>query len=139
MAELIDQTGSCLCGSVTFTAKKVDSDVGVCHCEMCRKWGGGPFISVDCHSEVEFEGLQHIRCFDSSQWAERGFCQNCGTHLFYRLKGKQQHFMLVGLFDSDQEMVLDHQIFIDEKPDFYEFANETKNMTGAEAFAQFSS
>ena len=33
--------------------------------------------------------------------------------------------------------VLEHQVFIDEKPDYYSFANETKNMTGAEIFAQF--
>mgnify|MGYP000675211619 CR=1 FL=1 len=30
-----------------------------------------------------------------------------------------------------------HQIFIDEKPAYYCFANETHNMTGAEVFAQF--
>ena len=31
------------------------------------------------------------------------------------------------------------QVFIDEKPDYYEFANETKDMTGAEVFAKFTS
>ena len=25
-------------------------------------------------------------CQQSSAWAERGFCKNCGSHLFYRLK-----------------------------------------------------
>jgi hypothetical protein len=30
------------------------------------------------------------------------------------------------------------QIFIDEKPGYYEFANKTHNMTGAEVFAAFA-
>ena len=35
-------------------------------------------------------------------------------------------------------LVFDHQIFIEEKPSFYAFANETKNMTGEEVFALFA-
>ena len=33
---------------------------------------------------------------------------------------------------------MDNQIFIDEKPDFYSFANETTTLTGEEVFAQFN-
>ncbi len=32
----------------------------------------------------------------------------------------------------------DKQIFIDEKPSFYCFANETNKMTGAEVFAKYA-
>ena len=46
--------------------------------------------------------------------------------------------MPVGLFDNSEELKFDHQIFIDEKPDYYSFSNETKNMTGEEVIAQFS-
>jgi hypothetical protein len=46
--------------------------------------------------------------------------------------------MPVGLFNDEQPWILDQQIFIDEKPPFYSFANETKNLTGAEVFAQYS-
>jgi len=46
--------------------------------------------------------------------------------------------MPIGLFDQDENVVFDHQIFIDEKPSFYDFSNNTKNMTGAEVFAAFS-
>ncbi len=35
-------------------------------------------------------------------------------------------------------MVFDHQVFIDQKPAYYEFANQTKNMTGAELFAMYA-
>ncbi|MDD7986767.1 hypothetical protein PQO01_17595 [Lentisphaera marina] len=40
-------------------------------------------------------------------------------------------------FNEIEEFELDHQIFIDSKPKFYDFANETHNMTGEEVFAIF--
>lgn len=138
MADRREVKGSCLCGAVRIVAGGVNDNVGACHCSMCRKWGGGPLLSVDCGSDVTFEGGKNIGMFDSSDWAERGFCKRCGSHLFYRLKANNLYSMPAGLFDDDLDMVFDRQIFIDEKPSFYCFANETKNMTGAEVFAQYS-
>jgi len=105
---------------------------------MCRKWGGGPFMEVDCGAEVSFEGEQNISVFDSSEWAERGFCSRCGSHLFYRLKDTNQHMIPVGLFDDANSFSFDHQVFIDKKPAYYRFANKTKDMTEAEVFAMYA-
>ncbi|MBW7862614.1 MAG: hypothetical protein H3C33_16135 [Rhodocyclaceae bacterium] len=41
------------------------------------------------------------------------------------------------LFQS-QDFELSRGIFIDEKPRYYELRNETRKMTGAEAFAQYA-
>jgi hypothetical protein len=71
-------------------------------------------------------------------WAERGFCNKCGSHLFYRLKESKQHIIPVGLFADCGMFVFDHQVFIDEKPAYYCFANETNDMTGAEVFAKYA-
>ena len=46
--------------------------------------------------------------------------------------------MPAGLLDDDSSFVFDHQIFIDEKPPYYEFSNKTKDMTGAEVFAKYA-
>ena len=46
--------------------------------------------------------------------------------------------MPVGLFDDDKGLVFDHQVFIDEKPSFYSFANKTNDMTGAELLKKFA-
>nr|WP_229680731.1 GFA family protein [Marinobacterium zhoushanense] len=112
--------------------------VGACHCSMCRKWTGGPLMAVDCGTEVKFSGEENISTYSSSDWAERGFCARCGSHLFYRLKQNGQYIIPAGLFDTAEALNFDHQIFIDEKPEYYAFANETKNMTGEEVFASFS-
>lgn len=44
----------------------------------------------------------------------------------------------VGLFDNDQGLVFGHQVFIDEKPSYYSFADNTTEMTGAEMFAKYA-
>ena len=129
--------GQCLCGSVQITAQPEQPHVGACHCHMCRRWSGGPFMEVDCGNNISFEGGDAITVFNSSDWAERGFCAKCGTHLFYRLKDNQQHMVPVGLFDDVPGAAFELQVFIDEKPAYYAFADETKTMTGEEIFAMF--
>lgn len=138
MSSNIAAAGRCLCGSVEITAQSMSPDVGACHCNMCRKWSGGPFLVVDCNTDVSIIGEENITSFSSSEWAERGFCSQCGTHLFYKLKQNGQYMVPAGLFDNMSDFKFDHQIFIEEKPEYYTFSNKTKNMTGAEAFAQFA-
>ena len=139
MGATVEGTGNCLCGAIQIKAAAMNTQVGTCHCSMCRKWGGGPMMTVDCGTAVSFEGEEHITVYDSSGWAERGFCSKCGTHLYYKLKESGLFIMQVGLFDNEERFKFDHQIFIDKKPSFYSFANVTNNMTEAEAFAKYSS
>jgi len=40
-------------------------------------------------------------------------------------------------FDDRAGYAFTHQVFVDEKPAYYDFANKTHNMTGAEVFAEF--
>ncbi|BBD58546.1 glutathione-dependent formaldehyde-activating GFA [Nostoc sp. HK-01] len=129
--------GNCLCGAVKIFVSTVNKNIGGCHCQICRRWGGGPLLVVECGSDVSFEGQENIAVFGSSQWLERGFCNQCGTHLFCRLKETSEYFIPVGIFEQPKDFIFDHQIFIDEKPAYYDFTNETNNMTGEEFFAQF--
>lgn len=138
MSDKIEAKGQCLCGAVKVETKTLDTGVGACHCSSCRRWGGGPLMATDCGTEVSFSGQENIKIYSSSDWAERGFCSQCGTHLFYRLKGNGQHIMPAGLFGNIEKFVFDHQVFIDERPDYYQFANETKDMTGPELFALYA-
>lgn len=130
--------GHCLCKKVTITATPNELHVGPCHCESCRRWASGPFFAIDCKNQVVIKGQEWIKTYDSSDWADRGFCSECGTNLFYRLKGQNHYMFAVGLFTEQSDFVMDHQVFIDEKPSFYSFSEQTKNMTGEECFALFS-
>ena len=137
MSKANEMTGKCLCGAISVTAANVDNRLGACHCGTCRKWGGGPYLSVDCGTVVSIDGDENLGIFESSDWAQRGFCKSCGTHLFYKLKESGQYFMAGVLFGAELKLEFDHQVFIDEKPSYYSFANETQNMTGAELFAKY--
>ncbi|WP_224797771.1 GFA family protein [Idiomarina abyssalis] len=130
--------GSCLCGSVSVSANIKSKSVGACHCGMCQKWGGGPFFAVECGDQASFEGDENIAVFDSSEWAERGFCKRCGTHLFYRLKGEDYYAIPFALFEGHDDWEFSEQIFIEQKPTFYSFSEQTKNLTGEEVFAQYA-
>lgn len=138
MADTKKGSGSCLCEAIKFTAENMKNTIGACHCTTCRKWGGSAFMEISCGSEVTFQGEENLVVFNSSDWAERGFCALCGSHLFYRLKDNQDHMMPVGLFDDDSGLVFEQQVFIDEKPSYYKFANKTEELTGAELFAKFA-
>lgn len=132
------QTASCLCGAIHLTATPKSLHVDACHCDMCRKWGGGPFLAVECEEDVQLAGnSEALGVYSSSDWAERGFCRECGTHLFYRLKEGGHYVLPAGLFDGERPWTLASQVFIDRKPDFYDFSQKTRNLTGDELFALF--
>lgn len=126
--------GKCLCGSIEVSAKP-HGEVGLCHCSMCRRWSGGPMFAVHCGPDVQFTGPSPT-IYRSSDWAERGFCGQCGTHLFYHLLPANEYILPAGLF-QDQAFSLTNEIFIDQKPSYYELANETRKLTGQQVFAQF--
>ncbi len=127
--------GKCLCGSIEVLAPD-HQEAGLCHCSMCRRWSGGPMFAVHCGTDVQFSGAAPAT-FRSSDRAERGFCPSCGTHLFYHLLPSNEYMLPAGLF-QDQEFHLASEIFIDEKPAYYELKNDTHKMTGQEVFEQFA-
>ena len=130
-------SGSCLCGQITITAESMKKELGACRCGMCRKWGAGPFLGLDCGTDIQITGEENLGVFISSDWAERAFCKKCGSSLFYRLKDTKQCIVSSEIF-NEPDLNFDHQIFIDSKPEYYQFSNQTKNMTGAEVFAAFA-
>ena len=127
--------GHCLCGAVRFTSPAA-REIGACHCGFCRRWGGGPLLAVHCGPDVQFEGREHIGVYASSEWAERAFCKRCGTHLFYKLLASGEYFVPAGAFES-QDFEITSQIYVDKKPGYYDFANETAMLTEQQVIEQY--
>lgn len=123
-------TGKCLCGAVRFQAE-LDPHVHACHCDMCRRWSGGPGMAAYAES-VEFSGKESLSTYASSDWAERGFCRTCGSSLFYLVKESQRYVIWTGALDDPSILELAGEIYIDEKPDFYDFAGDRRRLTGQE-------
>jgi hypothetical protein len=123
---------------VRFTAHEVETEHHACHCGMCRRWSGGsPFFGAAV-GEVVFESTDKLGRYDSSPWAERGFCTACGTQLFYFLKPSKTYTMSVGAFDDQQPFRLSREIFIDHKPPGYTLEGDHERWTEEETFARLT-
>ncbi|MBN9071393.1 MAG: GFA family protein [Rhizobiales bacterium] len=77
-------SGGCQCGAVRFHVEGALGDASVCHCRMCQKASGNfylPLVSVRDATLAWTRGQP--KRFQSSNYAYRGFCGNCGTPLTY--------------------------------------------------------
>ena len=128
---------ACLCGAVCIAVDVSKNDLGVCHCVRCRKWSGGPFFELEVGSEVTISGEENIQLYASSEWAERGFCKVCGSHLFIKDNATQAYGIPAGLFEDDTGFLFNRQVFSDQKPAYYSFSNRTKNITSDYIYQHF--
>ncbi len=138
MAERLN--GRCMCGAVTVSAIPARASLSACHCAMCRRWSSSAFMALEAEDgSVTVEGP--AKRFQSSEWAERAFCERCGSNLWYRITapgpGHGQYQLAAGLFDVNG-MHLGLEVFIDSKPDAYAFEGERRQMTGQEIFDFFA-
>lgn len=138
MGEVARASGGCLCGAVRYTAVPEKPEMDVCHCRMCRRWSGGVLMSVPCNDLV-IEDERALGRYASSEWAERLFCKECGTSLFWRFQNDESGHVAVAFqsFDDLAPVSFAEEIFIDEKPALYEFAGARRRKTGAEIIAAF--
>ncbi len=132
--------GQCLCGETTFEVELKNHDVHACHCSMCRRQTSGVIMTIDVVKDsLKFIQQKHLSVFNSSDWGERGFCNVCGTTIFWRTK--DQSYCNINAFSLNEpveDLNLDMEIFIDSKPDFYTFQNDTKKLTEAQVAALFN-
>ena len=129
--------GRCVCGAVRFSGTPKEAHMDACHCSICRRWSAGPFMSVNC-PDLTVEGEDGLATYASSEHAERQFCKTCGSTLFWRMKDGSMIAVSAQAFDDPSGFPLATEIFVDEKPVTYDFANATTKMTGAEVIAAFA-
>jgi hypothetical protein len=128
--------GQCLCGAVAYSAQVESLHVDACHCSMCRRWTGGPLHCLESKDgKLSITGEDHVTFYGSSEWGERGFCSVCGSTLFWRTKDRSYAAIAAGSLIDEAGLVFTKQIFVDEKPSYYSFANATEMLTGPEFLA----
>lgn len=127
--------GGCLCGAVRFRAQVLTNEVGVCHCHMCQKWSGGISMMVAVDPQLVETGIKKISAYPSSEWGERLYCADCGSSLGWRMRDGSSTNLSPAVFDDVDGFVLATEIYIDEKPEFYDLDNKARKVTGAEFLA----
>jgi len=108
----------CLCGGVEVRLSSLPETVGVCHCAMCRRWTSGPWMAVQAPGSAITGDT--LAVYSSSQFAERGFCSRCGSHIFHRPKDGPELAISAGLL-PDGQFTITREIFHDAKPLWYRF------------------
>lgn len=127
--------GKCLCGAVRFEVDEVH-EIDVCHCNMCRAWNGGPFVGADIRGQVTFKSDETLTWYASSDWARRGFCSQCGSSLFYKLNDQDNFWSIsAGALGLPTGLEIGKEIFVDEKPDYYNISGDQPRYTGPEFLA----
>ena len=123
--------GQCLCGAVRFHGTlKLGRGVGLCHCGQCRRWASGPFMAVRFQGGVDFDDDEALGWYRSSDHGERGFCTRCGSSLFWRAPGAGADMAIsVSALPEEHGLTIMEHIWVDDKPDWYDFADDTPRLT----------
>jgi len=135
-------TGQCMCGAVRFEITDLREDFGACHCKMCQRWAGSALLAITVPAAtIRWQGEAAIARYQSSDWAERGWCATCGSNLFYHVTAdgphKDAYEIPVGLLDDATGLRLTREIFIDRKPDCFALAGEHETLTEAQVMALY--
>jgi len=130
--------GKCLCGAISIKADELQ-ELEACHCGMCIRWGSGPLFAIVYNSSIGISGREFISTYSSSDWAERAFCKQCGTHLYYHLKSTSKYVVCAGLFTNQESFEIKEQIYTDCKPSFYSLSNKTIMLTEAQVIEKYTS
>jgi hypothetical protein len=118
---MADKTGACLCGAVAFEITGPLRPVVACHCRRCRKVTGTYMSSTAVKDEqfrlTETGGLKWYRSSDTGQ---RGFCEQCGSVLFWKGDGYDYIAIAAGSIDGKLGVALDGHIFCESAGDYYQ-------------------
>ena len=95
-------TGGCQCGAVRYALTAPPTRPSVCHCRMCQRAGGAPYMAFVGVRRAEIEWMGTPKTFASSTHAERGFCAACGTPLTYQFRGVDRISVTIPSLDDPE-------------------------------------
>ena len=129
------RTGGCLCGAVRYLLREAPEGFGACHCTICQRISGGVNMAFNVEAGgIEITGLEAVRTYRSSDWAERSFCGICGANLWYRGLGAAAGYSVgLGSLDDKAGMQFEREICVETRPAAYAFAGDHPRLTSGEA------
>ena len=122
------RTGSCLCGAIEFEFSEKPTGFSYCHCTMCQKFHGaafGPYLRFLKKDFKISKGQEMETVFQSSQWASRSFCSQCGSSLRYISHSEPELvFIAAGILNESPGMDPQRHIFVKDKCSWYEIKDQ---------------
>lgn len=120
------KTGSCLCGGVAYEYDKAIRGSVACHCLQCRKTSGHYVSAI----RVQLDAFSIIKdgtlsWYQSSPEAKRGFCNQCGSSLFWKDSAELNRISVMsGTIDGSTGVTTEKHIFVADKGDYYDIAGD---------------
>ena len=98
-------TGGCQCGAVRYALLKQPERPSICHCRMCQKASGNVFATW-AGVEAEFFVVTRGKAtaFNASDQADRCFCDQCGTPVYWRQSDGQWFSVNIGSLDEPERV-----------------------------------
>ena len=121
--------GGCLCGAVRYEIQGALYNVINWHCSKCRRIHGhySAYASSkrDNFRLVDHHGLKWYRSIkDETPEVYRGFCQECGSSLFWDAKGEDNIYISAGTLDQPTGLKTVGHIWLNQSGDYYELVDE---------------
>ncbi len=114
---MVDVTGRCQCGGVSFEAKGLVR-VTYCHCSICRRVTGAPFIAVAGtkpeQMSIALEDGVRLDTYDTSPVLTRHRCSRCGAAIYNHVhldNGFTWANFMVPLMDDADALPRSHHIY----------------------------
>ena len=118
------RTGSCLCGAVAYRVTGPLRPVLACHCVECRKTSGHHVAATQAAAaDLTLTVDRGLAWCSSSDAAERGFCRDCGSSLFWRRKNDDRISIMAGTLDGATGLETQAHIWACEAGDYYRIAD----------------
>ena len=113
--------GGCYCRAVTYCATDPHPrPVIACHCKQCRQFTGYTYAATAVQkTSLTIEGAAHITWFQSSDFAQRGFCTVCGSALFWNDRESERISIAAGSVDDESHLNFGYHIYVDDQPSYY--------------------
>jgi hypothetical protein len=122
---MTDRTGGCLCGGVRYRVSGPLRQVVACHCGQCRRTSGHHAAFTACFADdLVMESDRGLRWYRSSPEAERGFCGECGSNLFWRPVAGRTVAITAGTLDGAAGLSLMAHAFTADKGAYYHITDD---------------
>lgn len=117
-------TGSCECGAVAFELKGELRPAVACHCTQCRKTSGHHWSATQVEDfNLTITKDEGLKWYNSSEKARRGFCEHCGSSLFWEMNGEGATSVSAGALDGVSGLKTVKHIFVADKGDYYDIVD----------------
>jgi hypothetical protein len=121
--------GQCLCGAIKYEVDEIRSQMGHCHCSMCRKFHGAAFSTFGEADIKDFrwvEGEKQLKSYIASNGSIRQFCENCGSSMTFAASKELSHLIefSLGTLDDDIDVSSDAHIYVGSKANWVEICDE---------------